>query len=91
VRPLARFHRGVANAIITIIIFIAQLQPFSTLLTGVKERQPIKAPKAGSLFVRDNPPNTELRRFYERGDLPVSIEHRGVGNRIQWKVQFLDG
>jgi hypothetical protein len=55
---------------------------------GVKERQPVKAPKAGSLFVRDNPPNTELRRFYERGDLPVSIEHRGVGNRIQWKVEI---
>jgi hypothetical protein len=64
--------------------------PRSTPLAGVRERQPIKAPKAGSLFIRDNPPNTELRRFYERGDLPVSIEHRGVGNRIQWKVQFLD-
>jgi hypothetical protein len=56
--------------------------------TGVKERQPVKVPKAGALFVRDNPPNTELRRFYERGDLPVSIEHRGVGNRIQWKVEI---
>lgn len=55
---------------------------------GIKERQPVKVPKAGSLFVRDNPPNTELRRFYERGDLPVSIEHRGVGNRIQWKVEI---
>lgn len=60
----------------------------TSLAKGVRERQPIKAPKAGSLFVRDNPPNTELRRFYERGDLPVSIEHRGVGNRIQWKVEI---
>jgi len=30
--------------------------PRSTPLAGVRERQPIKAPKAGSLFVRDNPP-----------------------------------
>jgi len=30
----------------------------------------------------------QFRRFYERGDLPISIEHRGVGNRIQWKVDI---
>lgn len=35
---------------------------------------------------RPNPPNTEFRRFYERGDLPVQIEHGGVHNRIAWKV-----
>ena len=35
---------------------------------------------------RPNPPNTEFRRFYERGDLPVQIDHGGVHNRIAWKV-----
>lgn len=35
---------------------------------------------------RDNPPNTEFRRFYERGDLPVQIDHGAVHNRITWKV-----
>mmetsp|Transcript_16369 Transcript_16369/g.31001 ORF Transcript_16369/g.31001 Transcript_16369/m.31001 type:complete len:315 (+) Transcript_16369:2625-3569(+) len=35
---------------------------------------------------RPNPPNTEFRRFYERGDLPVQIDHGGVQNRITWKV-----
>ena len=35
---------------------------------------------------RPNPPNTEFRRFYERGDLPVQIIHGGVHNRIAWKV-----
>ena len=35
---------------------------------------------------RPNPPNTEFRRFYERGDLPVQIEHKGVQNRLAWKV-----
>jgi hypothetical protein len=79
-----------AHAAATLTTATAPPHPRSTPLAGVRERQPIKAPKAGSLFVRDNPPNTELRRFYERGDLPVSIEHRGVGNRIQWKVRLLD-
>jgi len=37
---------------------------------------------------RANPPNTEFRRFYERGDLPVQIDHGGVTNRIQWKVDI---
>lgn len=37
---------------------------------------------------RANPPNTELRRFYERGDLPVRIDHGGVHNRIAWKVEI---
>lgn len=37
---------------------------------------------------RMNPPNTEFRRFYERGDLPIQIDHGGVDNRIQWKVEI---
>lgn len=37
---------------------------------------------------RENPPNTEFRRFYERGDLPIQIDHGGVENRIQWKVEI---
>ena len=51
--------------------------------TSVK---PVEIPKCGSVAVRPNPPNTEFRRFYERGDLPIAIEHSGVGNKIQWKV-----
>lgn len=37
---------------------------------------------------RPNPPNTELRRFYERGDLPIQIDHGGVNNRLAWKVEI---
>lgn len=37
---------------------------------------------------RRNPPNTELRRFYERGDLPCQIDHRGVTNKLAWKVEI---
>jgi len=35
---------------------------------------------------RSNPPNTEFRRFYERADLPIQINHNGVRNKILWKV-----
>jgi len=37
---------------------------------------------------RANPPNTEFRRFYERGDLPIQIEHGGTTNKIAWKVEI---
>lgn len=43
-------------------------------------------PKAEAFIRRDNPPNTAFRRFYERGDLPIAVEHRGVKNVIAWKV-----
>merc|ERR1719453_2413420 len=31
---------------------------------------------------------TEFRRFYDRGDLPIQIAHRGTGNLISWKVDI---
>ena len=31
--------------------------------------------KAGAWAQRPNPPNTEFRRFYERGDLPIVLSH----------------
>jgi len=43
--------------------------------------------KNQSTHKRANPPNTEFRRFYERGDLPIQINHSGVTNKINWKVQ----
>jgi hypothetical protein len=44
-------------------------------------------PKAGAFSKRANPPNTEFRRFYERGDLPIAINHQAAGNMISWKVE----
>ncbi|CAG9462387.1 unnamed protein product [Pedinophyceae sp. YPF-701] len=43
-------------------------------------------PRAGAFSRRSNPPNTAFRTFYERGDLPVSVDHSGVKNAIKWKV-----
>jgi len=45
-------------------------------------------PKAGAYKRRPNPPNTAFRRFYERGDLPISVDHRGSKNMIAWKVDI---
>lgn len=44
--------------------------------------------RAAATVSRSNPPNTELRRFYERGDLPIQIDHGGVANRLAWKVEI---
>jgi len=41
-----------------------------------------------AFMVRPNPPNTEFRRFYERGDLPIQVEHGGTANKIAWKVEI---
>jgi len=62
----------------------------SSLAKGRKPESNVPAgpPVCGAFKQRENPPNTEFRRFYERGDLPIQIEHRGVHNRIGWKVEI---
>lgn len=45
-------------------------------------------PSAGAYKRRENPPNTAFRRFYERGDLPIAVDHRGSKNMIAWKVEI---
>eukprot|EP00928_Gymnodinium_smaydae_P034312 TRINITY_DN2434_c0_g1_i1.p1 TRINITY_DN2434_c0_g1~~TRINITY_DN2434_c0_g1_i1.p1 ORF type:complete len:377 (+),score=55.21 TRINITY_DN2434_c0_g1_i1:84-1133(+) len=44
-------------------------------------------PSAGAHRRRAIEPS-ELRRFYDRGDLPVQILHTGTSNKIQWKVDI---
>ena len=60
----------------------------SIIRSGVRKRVKAvpKPPIAGATNPRPNPPNSEFRRFYERGDLPVMVEHRSGGNHIKWKV-----
>lgn len=62
--------------------------PTSRRLSTDKIHHPNQKRKADfpAFMERPNPPNTEFRRFYERGDLPVQIEHGGCHNRIAWKV-----
>jgi len=58
----------------------------SSLMRGKQTDQPA-APVAGAFKRRSIPP-TEFRRFYERGDLPIAIQHRANGNKIDWKVDI---
>ena len=50
-----------------------------------KEQPRVLAPRAGASNKRVIPPS-EFRRFYDRGDLPIQIEH-GFPNRIAWKIE----
>ncbi|XP_005486543.1 parkin coregulated gene protein isoform X2 [Zonotrichia albicollis] len=44
-------------------------------------------PPAGS--VKERPAkHTAFRKFYERGDFPIAVQHECGGNKIAWKVQI---
>jgi hypothetical protein len=49
-----------------------------------KDIAPTIAPKAGAKNPRKID-KSEFRRFYDRGDMPIAIEH-GPQNKIYWKV-----
>lgn len=58
---------------------------------STKPRDPgteAKPPKSDAFRRRENPPNTAFRRFYDRGDLPISVDHKGVKNGLLWKVDL---
>jgi len=42
-------------------------------------------PRAGAMAPR-TVPTSEFRRYYDRGDLPISVFHGAVGGKIAWKV-----
>ena len=43
---------------------------------------------AGAFVMRPSGP-TSFRKFYERGDLPIALEHDTKGNKIAWKVSLV--
>ncbi|ELW63285.1 Parkin coregulated protein [Tupaia chinensis] len=42
-------------------------------------------PTAGAFKERPIKP-TAFRKFYERGDFPIALEHDSKGNKIAWKL-----
>ncbi|KAM5129065.1 parkin coregulated gene protein [Mantella aurantiaca] len=44
-------------------------------------------PPAGAFRERPAKP-TAFRKFYERGDFPIAVEHDTKGNKIAWKVEI---
>jgi hypothetical protein len=59
--------------------FTAKSRMKNALLTG--------PPVAGAFKERPAKP-TDFRRFYERGDFPIALEHDTKGNKIAWKVEI---
>eukprot|EP00118_Oscarella_pearsei_P025174 m.307657 g.307657 ORF g.307657 m.307657 type:complete len:253 (+) comp42590_c0_seq1:32-790(+) len=45
-------------------------------------------PVAGALKERPLEKPTAFRKFYERGDFPIALEHDTKGNKIAWKVEI---
>jgi hypothetical protein len=79
-RRFLHAHSGIGGAVTTVLA--------APLKAAVPRRVTSKPASAGAFSKRDNPPNTELRRFYERGDLPCIIDQRGVHNKLAWKVEI---
>ena len=57
----------------------------SSSLTKAEEKAPPKKPKAGAQVRRTIAPS-EFRRFYDRGDLPIQIEHASP-LKLAWKIE----
>lgn len=55
-------------------------------LNKPKEKPAPQKPRAGAFNMRPIAPS-EFRRFYDRGDLPIAIEH-GPQLKIYWKVEI---
>jgi len=48
----------------------------------------VKGPPSANAF-RERPAKpTSFRKFYERGDFPIQLEHDTKGNKIAWKVEI---
>eukprot|EP00744_Colponema_vietnamica_P004121 GILI01006202.1.p1 GENE.GILI01006202.1~~GILI01006202.1.p1 ORF type:complete len:230 (+),score=55.24 GILI01006202.1:102-791(+) len=52
-----------------------------------KSSAPRRAPpKAGAFKKKKDYRPTEFRRFYERADLPISVDFQGATRKVAWKV-----
>jgi hypothetical protein len=58
----------------------------STLKAEKPATSSAKGPGKAGAFSKQRVVQTEFRRYYERGDLPISIQHRSNGRTISWKV-----
>ncbi|XP_025781223.1 parkin coregulated gene protein [Puma concolor] len=68
-------------------------QPHSLVSEGFTVKAMMKnsvvrgPPVAGAFKERPTKP-TAFRKFYERGDFPIALEHDSKGNKIAWKVEI---
>ncbi|XP_062497866.1 parkin coregulated gene protein isoform X1 [Pezoporus occidentalis] len=48
----------------------------------------VRGPPSAGAFKERPPKPTVFRKFYERGDLPIALDHDTKGNKIAWKVEI---
>ncbi|XP_005150175.2 parkin coregulated gene protein [Melopsittacus undulatus] len=48
----------------------------------------VRGPPSAGAFKERPPKPTLFRKFYERGDLPIALDHDTKGNKIAWKVEI---
>ncbi|XP_074516929.1 parkin coregulated gene protein [Sebastes fasciatus] len=58
-----------------------------TVKSTMKNSVVVGPPAAGAFRVRPSKP-TAFRKFYERGEFPMALEHDSKGNRIAWKTEI---
>jgi len=58
------------------------------IAAGVRAPSNQKPPPKAGAVARRPITQTEFRRFYDRGDLPIQIYHGAVGGKITWKVDI---
>jgi hypothetical protein len=58
-----------------------------TIQSQIKNAEVVSPPKAGA-FVEQEVKPTAFRKFYERGDFPIALEHDTKGNKIAWKIEI---
>ena len=62
---------------------------FDILMSKYLHEQVNAPPRAEATRIRNSKP-TAFRKFYERGDFPIALEHDTKGNKIAWKVLPFD-
>lgn len=55
----------------------------SILEKGLKQEMP--APKSGAYQKREIPAS-DFRRYYDRGDLPIRVDHQSTSTKLNWKI-----
>ncbi|GAB0186958.1 parkin coregulated gene protein [Grus japonensis] len=58
-------------------------------MTCLQPRRPtVRGPPLAGAFKERPTKPTAFRKFYERGDFPIALEHDTKGNKIAWKVEI---
>ena len=56
-------------------------------VSTLEKKKPFEAPppKSGA-FLKREVPASDFRRYYDRGDLPIRVDHQSSAPKLVWKV-----